>query len=129
MKKMFIFVAIVGLAFASCKKEEQIALESSKNAINRTNDVWVRTSKNIVEFEGAKYNEFTNSASGQKAFCEVPGDHSKAPKYDRKAEWVNAPGETWKILICEEVGDNCYNRGVVIGGSVLVQPYLKDEIK
>ncbi len=31
MKKMFIFIAIVGLVFVSCKKESNLALENSPN--------------------------------------------------------------------------------------------------
>ena len=129
MKKMFIFVAIVGLAFASCKKEELVTTESAKSGISKPTDNWVRTSKKVIEVDGVYYHEYTNSLSGQNVYCEVPGQDLKAPKYDKKAAYVKVPGEDWYRWVCEEPGDNCYNRATIGPGGLYVEVFLKDDMK
>ena len=129
MKEMFIFVAIVGLVFASCKKEELVTTESAKSGISKPTDNWVRTSKKTVEFEGANYNEYSNSVSGQKVYEEVSEDNSKAPSYDKNAVWTwieTSPNTGFWRLDCLNEGNNCKNRVTIgVGGSVLVEPFTK----
>lgn len=75
---MFILVAIVGLAFASCKKEDI----SSKMNSTSSKDSWVTTLKG-VDIEGVMCNQITNQITKQVIFKQIETRHdnnnTKAP--------------------------------------------------
>ncbi len=88
MKEMFIFIAIVGLAFASCKKEELIApYVSDKSTVKDNNEAWKISKKGVV-IDGVTSNELTNNHTLQVVYEAV--EENDSDNNAKEASWTNS---------------------------------------
>lgn len=81
---MFIFVAIAGLAFASCKKEDQLKPKDPALLIN--NESW-HISKKGVRIGGLVCNELTNDVTGQRMYEPTVDNTSSKAQSTIDWEW------------------------------------------
>jgi hypothetical protein len=122
MKKMFIFVAIAGLAFASCKKDDLVESTKVNNPARTDKSTWISSSKEIIIEDGEKFMEYTNSISKQKVYLSLGETTKAASRYSRQQtqEWVEdgSPEGGFYRITCSGVGTDCYNtvdnNGVII---------------
>ena len=107
MKKMFIFVAIAGLAFASCKKEEIVSSNASdKSNIKSDSGTWDISKKGVI-IEGIKCNELTNSNTKQIVYETV--DQNTSDNNAKEATWTNSTrtDSNGKLLCDGPYDKNC----------------------
>jgi hypothetical protein len=131
MKKIFFLVAVIGLAFASCSKDKDDLVVSSKvNSPAKTDkSSWISTSKNVIIEDGEKFMEYTNSISKQKVYLSLGETAKAASKYNKASSkvWIDeGNGQGYYVTECTAAGDNCYNTVVVgPGGDPYVIPHVK----
>jgi len=107
MKKMFIFVAIVSLAFASCKKDEIASSNASdKSNVKSDSGTWNISKKGVI-IEGIKCNELTNSNTKQIVYETV--DQNTSDNNAKEATWTNSTRtDSNGKLLCDGPNDkNC----------------------
>jgi len=132
MKKIFFLVAVIGLAFASCSKDKDDLVVSSKvNSPTKTDkSSWVSTSKDVIIEDGEKFMEYTNSISKQKVYLSLGETGKAASKYNKATSqvWIidGSPEGGYWTTECTAAGDNCYNT-VVVGpsGDIGIIPHVK----
>lgn len=117
MKKMFIFVAIAGLAFASCKKDDLATSNVSYKSTDKNNKgVWEISKKGVV-IDGVTCNELTNNHTLQVVYEAV--EENTSVNSTKEATWTNSTRtDSNGKLLCDGPNEkNCFeaeNGSIVI---------------
>jgi len=107
MNKKLLIIAAIGLAFASCQKEEQVLPQA------QTKQNWILIEQN-VNLNGIICNAYKNDVTGQVVY---EAKNNKAIKYTGKAGTSHSGTVT-----CSGSGTNCSNVKMDGESTILIKP-------